>query len=196
MTDHTDRQLWAAKYDPSSVRSNGGLSLFALLGKEQLGTDAKASHESSNTNPLARGVHTTDAVGGSAVTPGASTEQLQAALSTLYDKYRRLKHEAKENRRSTRDSSAGRADNTVHAGSASGEAVRLDLQLLARRAQDAEERAADFRRELENEKRAREAGDRAVVEARIKVGYRLWCCCFVCAATMRPVLSLPAVRCS
>lgn len=103
------------------------------------------------------------------VTPTAhvdQTEQLKGALANLYEKYRKLKHDMKE-QQPQRGRAAATSDPLMSDGGSAS--LRLDLQLAARRAQDAEERAAALRRELEEERRAGEAGQRALLEARMRV---------------------------
>lgn len=91
------------------------------------------------------------------------TEQLKGALANLYEKYRRLKHDVRDQHGRGATAKDAQAPDT---GSSS---LRLDLQLATRRAQDAEERVAALRREAEEERRTSEATQRALMEARLRV---------------------------
>ena len=92
--------------------------------------------------------------------PPDLTDQLRGALSALHEKYRKLRNDVKDQQR-------GRG--ASHDGDAGAMSLRLDLQLATRRAQDAEEKAAALKRELEEERRSSEAGHRAMMEARMRV---------------------------
>jgi hypothetical protein len=176
MTDSEDyRRLqgWTAKYDAASVHPKAGaaLSLYALLGHDQ--------HPSVESEYAAKTMHASTAAhsgqrepsaehGGVEGGVAASSDQLRGALKSLYDKYRKLKHDSRDHRKA---STACFRDGMA-APSAGDANLRIDLQLLARRAQDAEERGAELRRELESEKRSREAGERVLLETRMKVGVK------------------------
>ena len=96
------------------------------------------------------------------------TEQLKGALANLYEKYRRLKHDVRDQHHAR-----GATAKDAQAPDTGSSSIRLDLQLATRRAQDAEERVAALRREVEEERRTSEATQRALMEARLRVRRKL-----------------------